>query len=329
MAVIMRAFVTGGSGFLGRNVIQGLRARGDEVRALARSDSAAAAVEKAGATAVRGDLDDEGLLARGMEGCDVVFHCAADTAQFGDRKRVEAVNVGGTERALAAAKKACVKKFVHVSTEAVLVGGRPIVRADETWPRPRHPIGLYPITKGLAEERVLAASSPEMQAVIVRPRFIWGRGDTSVLPVIIESIKNGQFRWIGGGRHLTSTCHVDNVVHGMLLAAEKGKGGEIYFLTDGEPVEVRGFLSQLLQAEGVTPPNGTLPRWVARAVAYVAELAWTLFRLSGEPPVARSEVRLIGEEVTVVDDKARRELGYAPVITRDDALASLRRDEHQ
>jgi nucleoside-diphosphate-sugar epimerase len=320
----MRAFVTGGSGFLGRNLIEMLRARGHEARALARSATAASAVEKAGAQAVRGDLDDESALAGGLAGCDVVFHCAADTAQFGDRKRVEAVNVGGTERALAAARNAGVKKFVHVSTEAVLVGGPPIVRADETRPRPRHPIGLYPITKGLAEERVLAANSPELTTVIVRPRFIWGRGDTSVMPILVDAVKTGRFRWIGGGRHLTSTCHVTNVVHGMLLAAEKGKGGEIYFLTDGEPIEVRGFLSQLLEAAGVTPPEGELPFWLARAAAWTAEAAWKTLRLSGAPPVTRSAVLLIGREVTVVDVKARRELGYAPLISRVEGLAALR-----
>jgi nucleoside-diphosphate-sugar epimerase len=319
----MRAFVTGGSGFLGRNVIEILRGRGDQVRALARSDSAAAAVEKAGAEPVRGDLQDGEAMARGMAGCDVVFHCAADTAQFGDRKRVEAINVGGTEQVIAAARKAGVNKLVHVSTEAVLVGGPPIVRADESWPRPAHPIGLYPLTKGLAEESVLRGNSPQLATVIVRPRFIWGAGDTSVMPVIREGVKAGRFRWIGGGRHLTSTCHVKNVVHGMILAAEKGKGGEIYFLTDGEPIEMRGFLSQLMQKEGVTPPEGELPFWVARAAAWTAEAVWKLFSLAGEPPVTRSAVRLIGEEVTVVDDKARRELGYQPVITRDQGLAEI------
>jgi nucleoside-diphosphate-sugar epimerase len=323
MVAIMRAFVTGGSGFLGRNVIELLRARGHEVRALARSAASVAAIETAGAQAVRGDLDDQAALAAGMAGCEVVFHCAADTAQFGDFTRVAGVNVGGTERALAAARQSGVKKFVHVSTEAVLVGGPPIVRADETRPRPRRPIGLYPTTKGLAEERVLAANSPELATVIVRPRFIWGRGDTSVMPILVDAVKKGRFRWIGGGRHLTSTCHVTNVVHGMLLAAQKGKGGEIYFLTDGEPVEVRGFLSQLLSAAGVTPPDTELPFWLARAAAWTAEAVWKMLRLSGEPPVTRSAVHLIGREVTVVDDKARRDLDYTPVISRAEGLAQL------
>jgi len=319
----MRAFVTGGSGFVGRNLIKKLRARGDEVRALARSDSAVKAVEVAGAEAVRGDLDDLDVMSEAMKGCDVVFHSAAALAQWGDRQQIEHINVGGTERVIAAAKRAGVKRLVHVSTEAVLVGGKKIVRADESWPRPAHPIGLYPLTKGMAEERVLAANSGELTTVIVRPRLIWGPGDTSVLPKVAEAVKKGVFKWIGGGRVLTSTCHVDNVVHGMLLAAEKGRGGEIYFLTDGEPIEVRAFLTKLLESVNVKPGDGELPRWLAGALATVVEAVWKLFRLKSDPPVTRTEVLLIGDEVTVVDEKARRELGYAPVITRDQGLAQL------
>lgn len=318
------AFVTGGSGFVGRNLIAVLRARGDEVRALARSDAAMQAVRDAGATAVRGDLDDVAAMTRGMDGCKVVFHSAADLSQFGDVERIKHVNVGGTERVIAAARAAGVARLVHVSTEAVLVGGPRIVRADETWPRPAQPIGVYPLTKGMAEERVIAANSPQLTTVIARPRFIWGAGDTSLLPVLVAAMKSGQFRWIGGGRHLTSSCHVKNVCAGLMACAERGRGGEVYFLTDGEPIEVRAFLTQLCATQGATAGDGALPFWVARAAAWSAEAVWRLLRLPGAPPITRSAVRLIGDEVTIDDAKARRELGYAPVISREAGLAEMR-----
>jgi nucleoside-diphosphate-sugar epimerase len=145
-----------------------------------------------------------------------------------------------------------------------------------------------------------------------------------VLPFLVDAVRAGKFAWIDGGRHLTSSCHVRNVCTGMMLAAERGRGGEIYFLTDGEPVEVRRFLTELLEAVGVRPGARSVPRFVARAVAWVSEAVWRLFRLRGAPPIDRTAVRLIGEEVTVDDSKARRELGYAPIVSREVGLAELR-----
>ena len=132
-----RAFVTGGSGFVGGRLIPALRARGVEVVALARSDGSAKKVEALGATAVRGDLDDTAALAAGIRGCDVVFHCAAHTDQYDPVDVHMRITVQGTKNVLAAASGA---RVVHVGTEAVLADGKPIVRADETRPLPATPI---------------------------------------------------------------------------------------------------------------------------------------------------------------------------------------------
>src|SRR5215813_7842837 len=217
----MIVFVTGGSGFVGRNLIRALVARGDEVRALARSDASVRAVEALGAKAVKGDLDDVGAMTEAMRKATLVFHAAAQTDLTGSREQFYKVTVTGTENVLAAARAAGVKRVVHIGTEAVLADGKPIVRVDETRPRTTHPAGLYPWSKGLAEERVIAANRDGLETVVVRPRFIWGADDTSVLPNIIANVKSGRFRWIAGGHYATSTCHVANVVEGALLAADK------------------------------------------------------------------------------------------------------------
>jgi nucleoside-diphosphate-sugar epimerase len=312
-----RAFVTGGSGFVGGRAIRRLRERGVEVAALARSDASVRAVEALGASAVRGDLDDRAAMQAGMAGSDVVIHAAAHVAEHGPLADFMRVTVTGTENTLAAARAAGVPRFVHVSTEAVLADGKPIVQADETRPRTTRPAGPYPLSKGLAEERVLAANGGGFATVIVRPRFIWGAGDTNLIPRIAEAVKRGRFAWIGGGRYLTSTCHIDNVVEGILLAAERGKPGEIYFLTDGEPVEFRAFLTKLLAAHGADPGDRSIPLWLARTVA--ATTGWMK-----QPPVTRTAVALIGQEVTVVDAKARRELGYTSHVSRERGLAEMR-----
>jgi nucleoside-diphosphate-sugar epimerase len=322
---MVRVFVTGGSGFVGRNLIPALNAAGHTVRALARSEGAAATVARLGAEPVRGDLANAAALSAGMAGCQWVFHVAARTNDWGRKEDAYRANVAGTEQALAAARAAGVARFIHVSTESVLVGSDspPLVHVDETRPRARHPLGLYALTKGQAEERVLAANTPELATVIVRPRLVWGAGDTTVLPPLLAAVRSGAFVWFGGGRVLTSTCHVTNVCEGLLLAAERGRGGEIYFVTDGEPIEFRAFLTALLGTQGVTPGARSIPVWLARAAAGAGEGVWRLLRLRRELPLTRFRVRIIGEEVTVNDAKARRELGYVGHVSRAEGLAAM------
>ncbi len=310
--------MTGGSGFVGGRLIPALKARGVEVVALARSDGSAATVESLGATSARGDLDGRAALEAGCAGCDVVFHAAAHTDQFDPVEVHMRITTRGTENMLAAARAAGVKRFVHVGTEAVLADGKPIVRADETRPFPAKAMGAYPLTKGLAEQAVIAANGKDgMETVVVRPRFVWGKGDTNLLPEFIAAVKAGTFGWIGGGHYLTSTVHVDNVIEGLLLAAERGKGGEIYFVTDGEPVEFREFITKLLATQGIDAGTRNVPRWVARTL--VSLTSWMK-----KPPLTRTAFALMAHEVTVDDRKARRDLNYTGGKTIADGLAEMR-----
>jgi len=294
-----RVFVTGGSGFVGGALIPALVARGVEVVALARSDAAAAKVRALGAEPAIGDLDvADPKLVEAMRGCDVVFHAAAIAKEHGRLRDFMRTNVEGTRTLLKLAREANVPRFVHVSTEAVLADGKPIVRAVETAPYPAKPAGPYPISKGAAERIVV-----EAKGIVIRPRFIWGRGDTSLLPQLVDRVKSGRYAWIGDGHYLTSTCHVRNVVEGAIAAAEHGTPGEIYFLTDGEPIDFRDFLTKYLATQGVDAGTRTVPRWVAKTAA--ALTGWMR-----NPPVTKTAIALVGGEVTVVDAKARRELGY-------------------
>jgi nucleoside-diphosphate-sugar epimerase len=314
---VERVFVTGGSGFLGREIVSELVRRGHVVRALARSATARGIVSDLRAEAVTGDLDDVKAMQAGMEGCKLVIHSAAYAKDHGPRAVFFAANVEGTANVLAAARAAGVERLVHVSTEAVLADGRPIVQADEERPIAERPVGLYPLTKGLAEKQVRAAASAGFDAVVVRPRFIWGRGDTTLLPPMIEAVKEGRWRWIDGGRYLTSTCHVENAVEGVLCAAERGARGGVYFLTDGPPVEFRSFVGDMLRAAGVDPGERDLPRWGAQIVA-------TLTSWLPRPPLTQTALALISHEVTVNDARARRELGYASKKSMAEGLAELR-----
>ena len=319
-----RVFVTGGSGFVGGKLLRRLDELGVPARALARSEGSAQAVEEAGADAVRGDLSDIEAMADGMRGCDLVVHAAAKVEQWGSREAFAQVNIQGTENALAAARQAGVSRFVHVGTEAVLAEGQPLENVDEMYPMADNPVSNYAWSKGEAEKRVREANSETLETVVVRPRLIWGAGDRSILPGILEAIEAGTFAWMDGGHYLTSTTHVDNVIEGLLLAAERGRGGEVYFVSDGTPVEFREFVSEMIRTQGVEPPDREVPRWLARFAATMAELTWRILPLSGEPPATHTATDLLGVEVTIDISKARRELAYRPPTSRKEGLEELR-----
>ena len=310
------AFVTGGSGFVGGALIERLRREGWDVRALARSDRAAARVRELGAEAVRGDLDDLRI-----EGCEVTFHAAAKVEDWGDPDDFERVNVRGTQNVVNACRAGGVRRLVHVGTEAALMAGQPLVNVDENAPlRPDSP-ALYSSSKARAEQIVRSA---DLETVVVRPRFVWGRGDTTLLPQIIELVRSGRFRWVGGGRQLTATTHIDNTVEGLWLGATKAPAGGVYFVTDGEPVVFREFLTEMLGTQGVTIPDKSAPPAVARAAAASAERIWRLLKRPGSPPLTRFAVWVSSQECTIDISRAERELGYHPVISREEGLAELR-----
>ncbi|CAN5174526.1 NAD-dependent epimerase/dehydratase family protein [soil metagenome] len=319
-----RAFVTGGSGFIGARLVRRLVAEDFDIVALARSEASAGKVTKLGAIPARGDLDDVDAMAAAAESCDVAFHLAAFVADWGSREDYQRGNVEGTKNALEACRRANVRRFVHCGTEAAVLAGQAFRNANESAPlRPDSP-ALYSATKAKAESLVREANGADMETVVVRPRFVWGAGDTTLLPEIAAAVENGKFAWVGGGLHRTSITHVDNVVEGLLLAAERGRGGEAYFVTDGEPVVFRDFISELLETQGVTPPERSVPSWLATALARGGELAWRVLPLGGSPPLTRFALWAASTECTLDDSKARSELGYKPAVTHEQGLAEIR-----
>ena len=315
------AFVTGGSGFIGGALIRRLRDEGWHVRALARSARSAEAVKALGAEPVSGDLADVAAMREGAQGADVTFHSAASLGDWGSREYFERANVGGTRNALQASRDAGVRRFVHVGTEAAVTDGKPLVRIDESRPLTPQSKALYCSTKAQAEQAV--RDSEGVEWVVIRPRMVWGPGDNTLLPALADAMGSGRFAWIGGGEHLTSTTHVNNVVEGLMLGAEKAEAGSVYFVTDGEPVVFREFVTALVASAGVEAPSRSIPAPLAKALAAGSEGVWRAFRLKGAPPLTRFAVWVSSMECTIDDSRARKELGYREVKTREQGLAEL------
>jgi nucleoside-diphosphate-sugar epimerase len=320
---VSAVFVTGGSGFIGGRLIRRLVADGNVVFGLARSQRAEAAVAEAGAQPVSGDISDPESLRSGASQCELAFHAAARVGEWGPRWQFEEVNVRGTANVVEACRAAGVRRLVHVSTEAVLLAGEPLVNVDETAPLRPDSKSPYCATKARAEQLLIDANGDGLETIAVRPRFVWGPGDTTLLPSLVAAVKAGRFAWIGGGGQLTSTTHVDNAVEGLVLAARRGEPAGVYFVTDGEPALFREFVTKLLGTQGVAPPDRNVPIGSAGRGAAVGEALWRVLPLKGSPPLTRMAVWVSSLETTIDISRARRELGYEPVRTREDGLGEL------
>lgn len=318
----MKTLVTGATGFVGRALVAALRARGDTVRALVRRSSDAKALARLrhlGAETRDGDVEDEASIARAAAGVEVIFHAAGYASLRGDKKRHEAVNLIGTENALGAAKTAGVRRLVHVSSAGVTKSMRPRSYVHEDLPQPPSFLDAYCETKALAEDLVIAANGGAFETVTLRPAWIWGPDDTTLLPTFIRPLREGRFVWIDGGQSLVATSYIRSVTDALLLAAKVPEAaGRVYYITDDERVTAREFLTQLFGAVSLTPPRRSLPLGVAATVAWVAE------KLMRNPPFTRSEVASLGVSAHFNIQRARKELGYAPALTIAEGMERLR-----
>lgn len=317
----MRIFVTGASGFVGGAIVQNLKGK-HEILALSRSERSDASIRQSGAQPLRGELG--AVRAQDLSGVQCVIHCAAYVKPFGRRADFQAATIEGTRQLLDAARQAGVRRFIQISTEAALFAGQDMLSIDEDYPYPEKHRYLYPWSKAEAEKLVRAANADgTFETITLRPRLVWGPGDQTVLPALVEMVQRDAFAWIDGGKAQTSTTHIANFVHAVELALERGRAGAVYFITDDEVFTFREFLGRLIATRGLNAPDKSMPGWLARGAAFLVEGGYRLLGLSSEPPLTRFAAAIMSANCTIRIDRARKELGYNPQISVSDGLAQL------
>lgn len=322
----MKALVTGGGGFLGSNLVRALRARGDTVRALARGDYPE--LRALGAETVRADITDAAATAKACEGMDVVFHTAAKAGGWGDPKEFEAINITGTDHVIAGCKAAKVPVLIHTSSPSIVHGEDDIEGANESIPYASSFIAHYSRTKAIAEQRALAASDASLKVIALRPHFIWGPGDRHLLPRIAERSKAGRLRQIGSRDPKNDTIYIDNCVHAHLLAADKllggaALGGKAYFVSDDAPIGCWTMANKLLACAGLGPVGRPVPAGLVYSVGAILEATYWLFGVEKEPLITRFGASELSHAHWFDISAAKRDLGYAPMVTIDEGLRRL------
>jgi nucleoside-diphosphate-sugar epimerase len=309
----MVTLVTGATGFIGARLVGELRRQGQDVRALVRDRSRALALSEQGVELVPGDITDPAALRTAADGAAHVFHCAAI---LGDDPNpdIRRVNVDGTRALLEASAAAGARRFLHLSSLAVL-GARHHHGTDESAPCERAR-DAYTNTKIEAEQLVRdAGASGRLETVVLRPGFVYGPGDRLFLPRLVEGLVERQFRYVGDGSKVLNMIYVDDLVQALLLARDTtAAAGQAYNLTDGTTTSLRELVTTLSHLLGLPPPTGHLSPALAWAICYALELANRVTRSKSPPRLNATRMKFLYYNQRYSIEKARRELGYRPAF---------------
>ena len=314
-------FLTGATGLVGGHVAEEALKRGHRVKALVRSSSDTRFLDRLGVEKVPGDLADAAALRRGVEGADWVFNCAAKVGDWGTLEEFRAINVDALKLLLDAAVDAKIGRFVHVSSLGVYEG-RDHYGTDETTPPAANSLDAYTRSKTEAEALVLKyGKETPMVVSVVRPGFIYGERDRTVLPKLLTNLRRGSFAFFGSGEQALNCIYVKNLVHGIFLAAENpAAAGEVFNLTDGEPVSKRRFVTRVAQLDGLQPPTRKIPLKLAKFLANLVEGIAKLRGAKKPPIINKARYKFLGLNLDYSIEKARRLLGYRPPYTFDQGI---------
>lgn len=349
----MTALVTGGTGFLGRRLVERLRREGRPVTVLARQPAPDLAA--LGVRFITASLDDAAAVRAACAGIGTVFHVAARVGVWGRYEEFFRTNVLGTRAVLEGCRAHGVRHLVFTSTPSVVYHGGDLAGADESLPLTTACPSPYPLTKAIAEREVLAANSDRLRTIALRPHLIWGVGDPHLIPRVLAQARRHRLRIVGDGHNRVDMVHIENAVDAHLLAeaalrpvqlsravslptnaggtaagagddtrAERRRvDGRAFFITNGEPVVLWDWINCLLQALGEPPVTRRISLRAASIAGALGEALWRVLPLRGEPPMTRFVAAELAKDHWFDLTAARRDLGYTPRISMAEGTAEL------
>lgn len=316
----MKVFITGATGFLGKHLIGRLVTENHEIKALTRR---ANALKDKSVTEVVGNLANIDEWKKELNDCDVVVHCAAKVEFWGKWEEFYKDNVHASIQLLKAAEQNNVKRFIYISSESVLQAKNDLIDIDESYPYPKEPNSFYGKSKKLAEQQIVAFNG-NIQKIILRPTFIYGKGGTAI-ETIKQKIQSGGFSWIDKGNIKVEMVYVENVVEAIVKAFDNGKNNSVYNVTDHSCLTAKQFFTDLMALENVTIAEKSIPSFIAKPIASIVESIWKLLGLKTNPLLTRFDLSFLAMNRQYKTDKSINELGYKPIYSTEQALNEMKK----
>ena len=320
-----RVIVYGGGGFLGRYIIERLIALGvKDIVSFGRKEQPE--LEALGVTVIQGDIRERREVLDAAKGCSLVFHTAAKAGVWGCRIEYKDINVGGTQNVIDACLEHGIPYLVYTSSPSIAYDpSENIENIDETHPMPSSYLSFYSETKAKAEKLLLGSNCEALRVVALRPHLIWGPRDTHLIPRVIEKAKAGKLVQVGGRDTKVDLTYVENAAHAHILAMEalcNGlKGGEAYFISDDNPVNLWDWLDTLLVGVGLPTIKKSISYKQAYFVGKVSEYLYiNLPFLNGEPPLTKFVAGQLAHSHYFNISKSKAELSYRPIVSNEEGL---------
>jgi nucleoside-diphosphate-sugar epimerase len=318
----MRFLITGATGFVGGHLAETCVRKEQQVSAVVRASSDVKELERLGVTLVRGELSDAGLMRQAVTEADIVVHCAAKVGDWGPVEEYRQVNVEALRVLLDACKGQALSRFILMSSLGVYQA-RNHIGTNETEPLPTSHRDGYSQSKVEAEHLAMHYYKEfGVPVTILRPGFVYGPRDRTVMPRIIDGLRENRLRYPGGGLTALNTIYVDNLVAAVFLAADNDRAvGEAYNLTDGEFVSKRMFIEKIADAFALPYPTRTPPLWLAWLVTWCAEALARMRGAKEAPQFNFTRLKFMGYNLDFSIQKAMDQLGYRPRISFEDGMA--------
>jgi nucleoside-diphosphate-sugar epimerase len=310
--------VTGASGFVGGHIAERLIREGWRVRTVVRPSSRQELLREWGVERVEGDLTDDVTLRKAVDGVHAIVHAAAKVGEWGSLDDYRRVNVEGLKQLFAVCPPS-LDRFVLISSLGVYPA-RDHDGTDESCLRPERHIDGYTQSKAEADRVALEhRGKTGLPLVILRPGFVYGPRDRTVLPRIIKNLRRGLVTYFGSPTKKLNQIYVGNIADAVVLALTKPEAvGGVFNIRDAELVTKEHFFNTVADLVGFKRPSRRIPMAVGKLVCAASEFAGKTFGF--EPTLTSAKIKFMGYNLDYGIEKAKRELGYAPNVGFDEGM---------